>query len=425
MRAAAPARSTHRYHVGQHRVQQQVRVALQTRDRDARLRRLQQVMQSSPFLVRDVPNTELMKLAAAETADLTQRLRASQIPVKVREVCKIDKDSRGRPAKRGDYKWLMRANDEPDRAERRAIKDLTERAIECRCYAVGTAEKVCLEHVDSMLAGTRLISPSKGDWPKELSKKTSARSLSIMVEKAVVFEVARRKVLAGKRVVAVNAASAYHIGGGFSTGGRHALEESMCVQSTLYNSLLRGSRLAEEAGVTAPDWVQPATRRTGGEWMMHIPDDGAVLSPFVEVFRGGTLDGYPFEDVPVRLEAVVSVAMPNCNDRMSDSPVDAHPDGDQYYAQLKRKWQTVLTTAAEYTKADTLVIPDCGCGVFRNPPEQVGSALGELLREVFFNAFEEIIIAFPGGHNGEIFAEHVSAAFESRPAAQVQSAYRG
>ena len=29
-------------------------------------------------------------------------------------------------------------------------------------------------------------------------------------------------------MVAVNAASAYHAGGGFQTGGRHALEEAMC-----------------------------------------------------------------------------------------------------------------------------------------------------------------------------------------------------
>ena len=50
-----------------------------------------------------------------------------------------------------------------------------------------------------------------------------------------------------EKVVAVNAASAYHAGGGFSTGGRHALEEAMCVQSSLYESLERGVSLAEDA----------------------------------------------------------------------------------------------------------------------------------------------------------------------------------
>ena len=37
-----------------------------------------------------------------------------------------------------------------------------------------------------------------------------------------------QEALRGQKVVAVNAASAYHAGGGFQTGGRHALEEAMC-----------------------------------------------------------------------------------------------------------------------------------------------------------------------------------------------------
>ena len=49
--------------------------------------------------------------------------------------------------------------------------------------------------------------------------------------------------------MAVNAASAYHAGGGFVTGGRHALEEAMCVQSSLYESLEKGIGLAEDAKI--------------------------------------------------------------------------------------------------------------------------------------------------------------------------------
>ena len=33
-------------------------------------------------------------------------------------------------------------------------------------------------------------------------------------------------------------------------------------------------------------------------------------------------------------KAVVSVAMPNCNTKMSDSPVDAHPDKDKHLGLL-------------------------------------------------------------------------------------------
>merc|ERR1712129_124119 len=129
--------------------------------------------------------------------------------------------------------------------------------------------------------------------------------------------------------------------------------------------------LSEKAEVRAPDWARPPQKLSGAEWLAHIPDDGCVFSPFVEVFRGGTNDGYPFEDVAVMLDAVISVAMPNCNERMSDSPVDSHPDADQYKEQLKRKWRAVFTAAARYTQVDTSVVPDAGCGVFRNPPDQV------------------------------------------------------
>ena len=48
---------------------------------------------------------------------------------------------------------------------------------------------------------------------------------SVAVEASKILQ---QEVLHGQRVVAVNAASAYHAGGGFQTGGRHALEEAMC-----------------------------------------------------------------------------------------------------------------------------------------------------------------------------------------------------
>merc|ERR1712080_277016 len=80
-------------------------------------------------------------------------------------------------------------------------------------------------------------------------------------------------------------------------------------------------------------------------------------------------------------------------------------------AQLKRKWRAVFTAAASYTKVDTLVVPDAGCGVFRNPPDVVGTAFGKVLREEFASSFDEIVIAFPGGQNGEDFAESARATF--------------
>merc|ERR1719182_1171651 len=160
----------------------------------------------------------------------------------------------------------------------------------------------------------------------------------------------------------------------------------MCVQSTLYESLLKGLEIAKDARVMPADWVQQ------GRWEQHIPDDGVLISPKVEIFRQGSGEGYEFMDAPAMLEAVISVAMPNRNRDMGDSPVDAHPDSDMYKQQLKRKWRAVLTAAASYTTARTLVVPDAGCGVFRNDPQEVGVAFGEVLREEFATCFDEIVI---------------------------------
>jgi len=246
-----------------------------------------------------------------------------------------------------------------------------------------------------------------------ISTVAPASTVEIKMVKGVVLQEAVKAAQEGKRVVAVNAASAYHLGGGTKTGGRHALEEAMCVQSTLYASLEQAARLAESLRIAAPDWVRPPVQeKSGRKWLVHIPDDGAVLSPFVEVFRGGTDDGYAFAEAAVMLEAIVSVAMPNLNDTMSDCPVDAPSDDQEYMLQVQRKWRAVFTAAARFTQADTLVVPDAGCGVYRNPPDQVGAVFGQVLRDEFSDCFKEVIIAFPGGANGEIFAEHVIRQFK-------------
>eukprot|EP00438_Fugacium_kawagutii_P017302 Skav213699 [mRNA] locus=scaffold491:715924:719131:- [translate_table: standard] len=102
-----------------------------------------------------------------------------------------------------------------------------------------------------MLEGTRLFSPSlPAAWP---NVAIAAGATQLLVERGTVLDVAVGCAMKGapwaksEKVVAVNAASAYHAGGGFMTGGRHALEEAMCVQSSLYESLEKGMHLAEDA----------------------------------------------------------------------------------------------------------------------------------------------------------------------------------
>jgi len=191
-------------------------------------------------------------------------------------------------------------------------------------------------------------------------------------------QVAVERTLAGRRAALVSAASAYHAGGGFSSGGRHAMEEALCMQTTLFKSLL----IAEDQAQNQDFAASPCTEHNGNEqghaWQRHIPDDGVILSPDIEVFRGGTSEGYPFLRTPVKLCAVVSVAMPNCNPNVRDAPCDRPAEPQVYTALLSLKFIALLT-AAQRAGADVLVIPDVGCGVYGNDPRAVGSALGEVL----------------------------------------------
>lgn len=200
-----------------------------------------------------------------------------------------------------------------------------------------------------------------------------------------VLEVAAQRARQGFRVAAVSAASAYSVGGGFLSGGRHALEESMCMQSTLYFSLQRAAHLALECGI-----------RDGQEQPLHIPEDGALLSPGVEVFRDGTDKGYALcSEGPVWLEAVLSVAMPNMNPAATDCPLDWHSKA-QRELLIERKLYAVLHGAA-MVDAEVLVIPDVGCGIYGNDPRMVGKAFGRVLNG-YPGFFTEVIVSGSGSY---------------------------
>lgn len=216
---------------------------------------------------------------------------------------------------------------------------------------------------------------------------------------------------AGMKVALVSDASAYHVGGAVNTGDQHSSEEALCIQSTLLLSLKKARTLAQQlkhskasASVNLPAWATPKLQNDGSPWQLHVPHDGCVLSPLVEVFRGGPEEGYPFEDCVKDLEAVISVSMPNCNKDLQDVPYDAHPDSVQYFEHIKAKWRAVVVAAAFYTKANCLVVSDVGCGSYLNPPDLVGKALGMVLREQHLkDRFKEVIVASIGPA-GEAFA---------------------
>lgn len=231
-----------------------------------------------------------------------------------------------------------------------------------------------LASVPALLRGTRLLSAQCRRPPPRCN-------LTAMWHcDRPVLEVAAERARQGFRVAAVNAASAYSVGGGFLSGGRHALEEAMCMQSTLYFSLQRAAHLAREC-----------RSRDGQEQCLHIPEDGAILSPDIEIFRNSTAAGYgPCVDGNVRLEAILSVAMPNMNPSVKDCPLDWHSKA-QRDLLVERKLHAVLQGAA-MVDAEVLVVPDVGCGVYGNDPRTIGAAFGRVLYS-YPCFFTEVIIS--------------------------------
>jgi len=181
----------------------------------------------------------------------------------------------------------------------------------------------------------------------------------------------------------VNAASAYSVGGGVLTGGRHALEEAWCTMSTLLSSL---QKVHWEARKERDEGYED----NGGK-PQHIPIEGCVISPNVEIFRDTSDRGYAFQETATRVHAVCSVAMFNMNPRVNDTPQDAPRDFNDYCRAVKQKFRAVVLAAYE-EGAEVLVCPDVGCAVFANDATTVGSLFGEVLREPAARSISEVII---------------------------------
>eukprot|EP00435_Cladocopium_sp_Y103_P063260 s237_g24.t2 len=290
---------------------------------------------------------------------------------------RISVDGGGRlPHEQGDdgkriYHWIRKSSHQSDREKRKAAAEHTREICKAGGYQFGD-EPVGLNHVQSMLEGTRIV--WRADAPPSASAEATAAEWHFGALNSL-LETAGRLAKNGYHVIAVNAASAYHAGGGFQTGGRHALEESICMRSTLFESLEKAETLAKEQQVTAPSRCDPP-RFEGREWTCHIPETGCIVSPDVEVFRGCTDDGYPFYSArQVAKMTIISVAMPNRNAEVRDAPMDA-PEGEEARQTLiLQKFRTLLWSAYSdlvqrgQGKKAALVIPDVGCGVYGNSLE--------------------------------------------------------
>lgn len=285
------------------------------------------------------------------------------------------------PKKDDSWNWIRKANRGEDRIDRQNAMKVTLKYIEAQRYVIPPIEFI--------FPGITAIDPPAGNMPHAehaLSVVCGKRN-SVLDE--VVYLARRRDVNIGN-IVAVNAASAYSVGGGVESGGRHALEESMCMQSTLFPSLKQAEvkvksmikyRTVEviplrsmPLGYLGSVYDEKNQKKT-----RHIPLGGAVLSKDVTVFRGGTSYGYPLMDTPVFLAGIASIAMPNRNPGVTDSPVDAIIEGIDPFAQMKHSFISMLR-AAEKVRAHVIVLGCVGCNVFGNEPKHVATALADALR---------------------------------------------
>lgn len=144
------------------------------------------------------------------------------------------------------------------------------------------------------------------------------------------------------------------------------MEESLCMQSTLYYSLAAARKRAWDEGMQDARGTR-----------IHIPEEGCVVSPDVEILRGGTSCGYRHLEEVSCLAAVFSVAMPNKNAQVVDTPV--YNRGEAAYRTLLYRTSEVLMLAAMEHHIDVLIMPDIGCGVFHNDPKSVGCILGNVI----------------------------------------------
>ncbi|MFD7557013.1 TIGR02452 family protein [Streptomyces sp. NPDC059835] len=221
-------------------------------------------------------------------------------------------------------------------------------------------------------AKTRIYGPNRVIPDEEILRGRAATAIEVTGESSTVA--ARRLAADGlepdaraPRVAVLNFASARNPGGGYVRGAK-AQEEVLCRASALYETLLEAPEYYE---------VHRAERST-------FYTDRVIHSPGVPVFRDdrGALLETPF------LAGFLTSPAPNAGTIRRQEPdrVGEIPEA------LARRARLVLEVAA-HEGYQRLVLGAWGCGVFRNDPQEVARAFGELLTGRFSGVFERVVFA--------------------------------
>ena len=157
-------------------------------------------------------------------------------------------------------------------------------------------------------------------------------------------------------------ADAFQVGGNFTKGGVVGVEEALCIQSTLQMSLRRAATLAERQGISDTS-------------DSYIPEGGVILSPKIQFFRAGPEEGFRFLEEPFDVAAVVTVAMPNSQQK-------------EYRRTMEERIAASFEVAAG--NSSILVITELGHGMAQHNPKKVGDIIASMLLSRFQVAFSEV-----------------------------------
>jgi len=154
--------------------------------------------------------------SSKQTPSASSQASDGQVPLLPTQMPQID----------GSWTWLRQRNEKHHRDQRKEASELLCTALERGGYSCrhgGDIQHVNFKSIKPMKSKTQLVSHSK------LPKLPEGQHRGVEFEPACSpIQKAMELTLSGFNVATVSAASAYHVGGGFTSGGRHALEEAFC-----------------------------------------------------------------------------------------------------------------------------------------------------------------------------------------------------
>lgn len=252
----------------------------------------------------------------------------------------------------------MAASAASNRSGRKALAEQTLGIVAAGKYMNQSGVTVDLgQAVADAVERTVLYTPSElSDLVASLPPNASPSTAVICVRNCTTLEACfDGAVTHGRRVLALNFASARNPGGGFLSGSG-AQEESLARSSALY-----ATQTSERAAV-----LYETNRRARSCLYSHH----MLLAPAVPVFR---LDDGALLDKPYALDILTAPAVNAGVVRQREA------DAQALIERTMRERIDRILAVASTARCDELVLGAYGCGVFGNEPELVAALFADLL----------------------------------------------